>query len=117
MKNFFKFLLMTVFISGLAQVVSAAGIDFGGNGFNGFAANSAGMQNPNQELRLLDQNRFRRDEYNEFDDMKTVKEKRNKKIEVEQKLKEQAQKQPQRSQGSDVQFYMENGQLKLKSTQ
>ena len=80
-----------------------------------FSHDNAGMQNPYQELRLLEQNKFRKTEYNEFDDMKTVKEKRNNKLKYEQKLQEPAR--PTTPQSSDVQLYMENGQLKLKSVQ
>ena len=73
------------------------------------------LQNPYQDLKLLEQDRFRKTEYNEFDDMKTVKEKRNNKLKYEQKLQEPAR--PTTPQSSNVQLYMENGQLKLKSVQ
>lgn len=80
-----------------------------------FQSDVGRLQNPTQDLKLLEQDRFRKNEYNEFDDMKAVKEKRNKKLEYEQKLQEPEKPRVQNS--SDVRLYMENGQLKLKSIQ
>ncbi len=42
------------------------------------------MQNTDSQLRLLQEDRFRKEEYNEFQDMKQVKEARNKRVKLEQ---------------------------------
>ena len=74
----------------------------------------SGMQNPNNELRLLDQQRFRNEEYNEFRDMKQVKERRNKKIELEQQMKQVEQRRPSAGNSQNINLYRENGRLILK---
>ena len=67
------------------------------------------MQNPNSQLKLLEEQKFRQEEYNEFKDMKEVKAKRNKQLELEQEAKQQV-----RTYNDDVQFIQENGRLMLK---
>lgn len=68
------------------------------------------MQNTNAELKLMQEQRFRQEEYNEFQDMKQVKAARNKKIELEQ----EATQQRPRTYTNDVEFVRENGRLILK---
>ena len=109
-----KFLISLIFAgtcSLMLQTADAAGVFYA----SPIQSDVGRLQNPYQDLKLLEQDRFRKTEYNEFDDMKTVKEKRNNKLKYEQKL--QAPARTTTPQSSDVQFYMENGQLKLKSVQ
>lgn len=74
-----------------------------------------GMQNTNSQLKLLEQQNFRREEYNEFKDMKQVKEERNKKLEYEKKLEEQTK--PSVIPSQNVDFVNDNGQIKIKSVE
>lgn len=71
-----------------------------------------GLQNTDSQMRLIEQQRFRQEEYNEFKDMKQQKEERNKEIDLEEKFNEQ-QKQTQKY-TPEVNLIRENGQLKLK---
>ncbi len=73
-----------------------------------------GMQNTNSQLKLMEQQNFRRQEYNEFDDMKQVKEERNKKLEYEKKLEERAQTPVQQP---NVDFVNDNGQIKIQKVE
>lgn len=92
-----KFLLAGVLFSVLS--LSAGAIDFG-----------VMQSSNNPQLRLLQQQEFRKEEYNEFKDMKEVKENRNKKLEYEQRIKNP--KKPL-DLDRDVQFINENGQVKI----
>lgn len=69
------------------------------------------MQNTNSQLQLMEQQRFRQEEYNEFQDMKKVKEARNKKLDLEQQMPQQRPA----TYNSDVEFVRENGRLILRS--
>ena len=71
------------------------------------------MQNTNAELKLMQQDRFRQEEYNEFQDMKKVKEARNRKLELEQQMPQQKSA----TYNNDVEFVRENGKLILRSVQ
>lgn len=68
------------------------------------------MQNTNAELKLMQQERFRQEEYNEFQDMKKVKEARNKKLDLEQQMPQQKPA----TYTNDVEFVNENGRLILR---
>ena len=71
------------------------------------------MQNTNAELKLMEQERFRQEEYNEFQDMKKVKEARNKRLELEQQMPQQRPA----AYNNDVEFVRENGKLIIRSVQ
>ena len=97
--------------------LSACAADFAGGSMPGFGnaySDITGLQNPNSELKLLEQQRFRKEEYNEFQDMKQVKEKRNKKIELEQQMKQVDQNRPTYGGTQGINLYRENGRLILK---
>jgi len=57
----------------------ASADEFGSIG--GLINDIGGMQNTDSQLKLLEQQRFRQEEYDDFKDMKDVKAKRNQKIE------------------------------------
>lgn len=111
MKKNFLAIISLFALTLTTQVANSAGI----MDVSPFQSDVGRLQNPNQDLKLLEEERFRKTEYNEFDDMKAVKEKRNKKLEYEQKLQEPSK--PSVPASSDVQLYLENGQMKLKSVQ
>ncbi len=75
-----------------------------------------GMQNTDAQLKLLEQDYFRKHEYNEFQDMKEVKDARNKKIMLEQDYNNVQREQQYRSNfyHQDVDFVRENGKLMIK---
>ena len=82
-----KKILLTALIATFGLTAYSADFASGGNpGFGAVYGDFSGMQNPNSELNLLREHQFRQEEYNEFDDMKQVKAKRNKKIELEQQM-------------------------------
>ncbi|MEE3349147.1 MAG: hypothetical protein VZR09_03825 [Candidatus Gastranaerophilaceae bacterium] len=74
------------------------------------------MQNTESQLKLLQEDRFRKEEYNEFKDMKQVKEARNKKIQLEQNYREIQNQQQSQINGynQDINFVKENGRIILK---
>ncbi len=109
-----KILILTMLL-GMSASVFAADIPMSvGN----FVNDVSTMQNPYNQLQLLEEQRFRNEEYNEFNDMKAVKEARNKKINLENEYNQiQQQQRQQRSlfNGNDnVEIIRENGQLKIK---
>ena len=110
-----KILLATILI-GFGIAAHAA--DMAGGlmpGFSSAYTDMTGIQNPNSELRLLQQHRFRQEEYNEFQDMKQVKEARNRKIRLEQKMQNGGQQmRPVNTYSNDVNFVRENGKIILK---
>ena len=109
-KILFATLLVTAF--GL----SAYSADFASGSMQGFGSaygDISGMQNPNSQLKLLEEQKFRQEEYNEFEDMKQVKARRNKKIELEQQLNE-TRTQPAYTNPQKIEFVRENGKLILR---
>ncbi len=108
-----KILLLTMLL-GISASVFAADIPMSvGN----FVNDVSTMQNPYNQLKLLEEQRFRSEEYNEFNDMKAVKEARNKKIELEQEYNAVQQQQRQQSlfnTNDRVEIIRENGQIKIK---
>ncbi len=73
------------------------------------------MQNTDAQLRLLEQQQFRKKEFNEFKDMKEFKAQQNKELEDEQRLQtEEGKILP--PENEDVDFIRENGQIKIKRT-
>lgn len=108
-----KILTLTMLL-GLGANVFAADIPMSvGN----FVNDVTTMQNPYNQLQLLEEQRFRSEEYNEFNDMKAVKEARNKKIELEQEYNAVQQQQRQQSlfnTNDRVEIIRENGQIKIK---
>lgn len=62
------------------------------------------------DMQLINQNRFRHTEYNDYKDMQEQKDAKNKEFEV----KEPAMKRIfERRQNTDIQFVEENGQIKI----
>ena len=86
------------------------------SGFGSAYTDISGMQSPESQLRLLEQQKFRHEEYNEFDDMKQVKEARNKKIELEQQYQQTTNKRPAYTNTNNINFVNENGKIILKQT-
>lgn len=70
----------------------------------------AGMQNPMNQFNLMEQQRFRQEEYNEFKDMKQQKEEKNKKIELQNEYKQETKLPPT---NQNVNFIKENGQVRI----
>lgn len=102
-----KYLVMALLI-GLGLSASANDIPMPiGNLLNDVGT----MQNTDAQLKLMEEQRFRQEEYNEFQDMKKVKEARNKRLELEQQMPQQRPA----AYNSDVEFVRENGKLILRS--
>ena len=109
-----KILVLSILLS---FGICAYAEDFGSVG--GLMNDIGGMQNPYSQLKLLEEQKFRQEEYNDFQDMKDVKAKRNQKIELEQEYAQiQQQQKQQRSlfnnTDNNIEFKRENGQLMLK---
>ncbi len=92
----------------LGAAANAAGVDFA------LPPSVGGLQNTDFQMRLMDQQRFRQEEYDEYKDMQQQKEERNQKINLQQKF-EQQQKATTPTYTPDVNLIRENGELKLKS--
>jgi len=111
-----KILLTTLLICFGLSAAQAA--DYAGGslppGFGPAYADMTGLQNTNSQLELLEQQNFRRTEYNEFQDMKQVKAARNKKIELEQQMEKIDKSRPIYDGNSNLNFVRENGKLMLK---
>lgn len=70
-----------------------------------------GLQSPQSQMQLIEQQRFRQEEYDEFKDMKQQKEAKNQKLNLEESFKEQQTQSPQYT--PDVNLIEKNGQLIL----
>jgi len=99
-----KILILTAIILGTTLSASAMDIVM--------PPSVGGLQSPDSQMRLMEQQRFRQEEYNEFKDMKQQKEERNKKLNLQEKFDRQNQVKPV-SQPQEVNLIRENGQLKL----
>ena len=101
----------------LSAGLSVAAVDYGlpmGNLMNDVGS----MQNTNSQLKLMQQQRFRQEEYNEFQDMKAVKNARNEKLKLDEEYEQIKAQQSQNrnifNSPSDMGFVRENGTLMLK---
>lgn len=103
-----KIFILSLSIFAGALTVSAANLS--DNLISSAFTDFAGMQNPMNQFNLMEQQRFRQEEYNEFKDMKQQKEEKNKKIELQNEYKQET-KLPQINQ--DVNFIKENGQIRI----
>ena len=74
----------------------------------------AGLQNPTNQFNLMEQQRFRQEEYNEFKDMKQQKEARNEKIRLQNAPKQET---TLPAPNQNVNFINENGQIKIMPVQ
>ncbi len=73
-----------------------------------------GIQDTGFQMRLMEEQRFRQDEYNEYKEMQPQKEERNRKLNLQEKFEKDSQSQTP-AYTPDVNLIRENGQLKLKS--
>lgn len=103
-----KILILSLAILAGALTVSAANLS--DNLISSAFTDFAGMQNPTNQFNLMEQQRFRQEEYNEFKDMKQQKEEKNKKIELQNEYKQETKVPPT---NQNVNFINENGQIKI----
>lgn len=85
-------------------------------GMGGLINDFGYMQNSDAQFKLLQEDMFRKEEYNEFQDMKQVKEARNKKIQLEQQYQDvqHQQRGAVPTYNQDINFVNENGRMMLK---
>ena len=103
-----KILILSLAILAGALTVSAANLS--DTLISSTLTDFAGMQNPMNQFNLMEQQRFRQEEYNEFKDMKQQKEEKNKKIELQNEYKQETKVPPT---NQNVNFINENGQIKI----
>lgn len=105
-----KFILTAFIIVFTAGIVSAAGFD--APPITPLGNEIGNMQNTNNQMRLMNQQRFRQEEYNDYkDNMQTVKSKRAQEYKQYQEEKEKLY-----SPSQNIDFVNENGRIILKST-
>ena len=73
-----------------------------------------GIQNTDFQMRLMEEQRFRQEEYNEYKEMQPQKEERNRKLNLQEKFEQNKEAQTPKY-TPEVNLIRENGQLKLKS--
>lgn len=105
-----KILLLSLTLFVLNNL-SVKAVEFNTAPVENFSNQFWGMQSPENQFKLMEQQRFRQEEYNEFKDMKTQKEERNKKINLQKQL-EETHTVP--SYNQDVDIIQENNELKIK---
>lgn len=99
-----KILLLSILLMGIGLTADAVEVVL--------PPSVGGLQSPNSQMRLLEQQQFRKEEYNEFKDMKQQKEEKNKKLNLQENFNPETQIKPV-NQSSEVNLIKENGQLKL----
>ena len=106
-----KNIILTLLIL-LGSTITVNAVEFNAMPYGTPQTDFGGMQSPQSQFKLLEEQRFRREEYNEFKDMKQQKDERNKKINLQQQL-EETNTVPDYKQ--DVNLIQENGEIKIKS--
>ncbi len=99
-----KIFLTAMLLCGITVSTNAAGVEL--------PPSIGGIQGTEFQMKLMEQQRFRREEYNEYKDMKTQKEERNKKLNLQKNFSETQQIKPV-NQPPEVNIIKENGQIKL----
>lgn len=99
-----KILLTAILFCGITLGANAAGMEL--------PPSIGGIQGTEFQMKLMEQQRFRQEEYNEYKDMKTQKEERNKKLNLQKNFDQTQQIKPI-NQPPEVDIIKENGQIKL----
>lgn len=106
MKNFVTLTLLILLSAGLA---SAAGFD--APPITPMGNEIGNMQNLNSQMRLIDQQRFRQEEYNDYkDSIQDIKAKRN-----QEYIQSQGKNIPSYNTNQNIDFVNENGRIILKN--